>query len=108
MDAVFQALANATRRDMLLRLSAVDLTVGELAGPLDMTLAAASKHVKVLERVGLVRQTVVGRRHVCRLDVAPLATAAEWLAFYEHFWTERLDSLDALFRAPSPDTEEES
>ena len=107
MDTVFQALANGTRRDMLVRLAECDLTVGELAEPLSMTLAAASKHIKVLERVGLVRQTVAGRRHVCRLEAQPLASASAWLRFYERHWAEHLDALDTLFRTETVQTEED-
>jgi DNA-binding transcriptional ArsR family regulator len=98
MDSVFHALAHGARRDMLSRLAGHELTVGELAEPLAMSLAAASKHIKVLERAELVQRTVDGRRHVCRLGAAPLASAAQWLRFYEHYWTERLDALDDLFR----------
>src|SRR4051794_32807743 len=93
MDAVFGALAHGARRAMLARLAGGELTVGELAAPLAMSLAAASKHVKVLERAGLVRRTIDGRRHVCRLEAAPLAAAADWLRFYERHWDERLDAL---------------
>jgi DNA-binding transcriptional ArsR family regulator len=106
MDAVFQALASGVRREMLDRLAERELTVGELAEPLTMTLAAASKHIKVLERVGLVRQTVAGRRHVCRLEPIPLASASAWLRFYQRHWEERLDALESLFRQ-GPTTEEE-
>jgi DNA-binding transcriptional ArsR family regulator len=105
MDSVFHALAHGARRDMLGRLAGHELTVGELAEPLAMSLAAASKHIKVLERAGLVQRTVDGRRHVCRLDPAPLASAAEWLCFYERYWTERLDALEKLFRT-DPDHED--
>jgi DNA-binding transcriptional ArsR family regulator len=97
IDAVFHALAHGARREMLGRLADGALTVGELAGPLAMSLAAASKHIKVLERAGLVDRTVDGRRHVCRLDALPLASAAAWLAFYEHHWRARLDALETLF-----------
>jgi DNA-binding transcriptional ArsR family regulator len=100
MDAVFHALAHGARRDMLGRLARGELTVGELAEPLTMSLAAASKHVQVLERAGLVRRTVDGRRHVCRLDAAPLASATAWLRFYERHWSESLDNLEALLRTP--------
>jgi DNA-binding transcriptional ArsR family regulator len=97
LDAVFHALAHDARRDILRRLSVGDLTVGEIAAPLSMSLAAASKHVKVLEQAGLVQRTVTGRRHVCRLRPEPLSGAVAWLRFYEHFWDERLDALqDAL------------
>jgi DNA-binding transcriptional ArsR family regulator len=97
MDAVFHALAHDARRTMLRRLAGGELTVGQLAEPLDMSLAAASKHVQVLERAGLVRRTVSGRRHVCRLEPGPLASASAWLNFYERHWNERLDALEALF-----------
>jgi DNA-binding transcriptional ArsR family regulator len=97
LDAVFHALAHDARRGMLRRLAERELTVGELAEPLDMSLPAASKHLRVLERAGLVRRTVMGRRHVCRLDPGPLAGADEWLRFYERYWNERLDALDRLF-----------
>jgi DNA-binding transcriptional ArsR family regulator len=98
MDAVFHALAHSARRDMLGRLSRREYTVGELASPFDMSLAAASKHVKVLEQAGLVHRTVAGRRHVCRLSPQPLIEAGDWIRFYERFWRERLDELEALFR----------
>lgn len=97
---VFHALAHDARRGMLARLSSGSLTIGELAEPLSMSLAAASKHVLVLEKAGLIHRDVIGRRHVCRLEARPLAAASEWLGFYEGFWNERLDALDALMRTP--------
>jgi DNA-binding transcriptional ArsR family regulator len=100
MTPVFQALAHQTRRDMLARLASRELTVGELAEPLDMSLAAASKHVLVLERAGLVRRNVVGRRHVCRIEAGPLGAANQWLRFYERHWNERLDALESLVQKP--------
>ena len=103
MDSVFHALAHGARRDMLGRLAGRELTVGELAEPLAMSLAAASKHIRVLERAGLVGRTVDGRRHVCRLEPAPLASAAAWLRFYERYWTERLDALAKLFLTDQED-----
>lgn len=106
MDEVFHALAHGARREMVGRLAEGDLTVGELAEPLAMSLAAASKHVKVLERAGLLRRRVEGRRHVCRLQPGPLASATEWLHFYEGFWAERLDSLETLF-PPDRDPKED-
>jgi DNA-binding transcriptional ArsR family regulator len=81
LDAVFHALAHGARRTMLRRLAAGQLTVGELAAPLSMSLAAASKHVRVLELAGLVRRTIDGRRHVCRLEPRPLSEASAWLLF---------------------------
>ncbi len=107
MDVVFHALAHEVRREMLRRLALGDLTVGELAAPVSMSFEAASKHVKVLERAGLVHRTIVGRRHVCRLNPSPLAAASAWLRFYERFWDERLDALDDLFQT-DPTAEKES
>jgi DNA-binding transcriptional ArsR family regulator len=63
-----------------------------------MSFAASAKHVKVLENAGLVRRTIRGRSHVCRLNPAPLAAADKWLRYYERFWTERLDVLESLLR----------
>ncbi|MBX3583073.1 MAG: winged helix-turn-helix transcriptional regulator [Rhizobiaceae bacterium] len=98
LDPVFHALGDATRRRMLRRLADGDLTVGQLAEPFDISLAAASKHIKALETAGLIRREVRGRTHVCRLEPGPLASAHEWLGFYERFWTGRLDILDRLLR----------
>jgi len=107
LGAVFHALASDARRDMLYRLAAGELTMGQLAAPLTMSLAGASKHVQVLEDAGLVKRTIDGRRHLCRLETAPLAAAFAWLTYYQQFWNERLDSLEALFQAdPTPETEE--
>jgi DNA-binding transcriptional ArsR family regulator len=98
LNDVFHALAHDARREMLGRLAESELTVGELSEPLRMSLAAASKHVKVLESAGLVRRTVDGRRHVCRLEPGPLAAANAWLHYYENFWSQRLDALDGVLR----------
>jgi DNA-binding transcriptional ArsR family regulator len=98
LDAVFHALGDATRRRMLRDLAAGERTVGQLAEPFAMSLAAASKHIKALENAGLIRREVRGRTHLCRLEPRPLATAHEWLGFYERFWTSRLDQLERLLR----------
>lgn len=99
LTPVFHALGDATRRRMLTELAAGERTVGELAAPFEISLAAASKHIKVLEKAGLLRREVRGRSHYCRLEPGPLASAHEWLAYYERFWTGRLDALDRLLRA---------
>jgi DNA-binding transcriptional ArsR family regulator len=98
LDAIFHALGDATRRRMLAQLAKGERTVGELAAPFDMSLAAASKHVKALENAGLIRRAVQGRTHLCRLEPGPLASAHRWLSFYEAFWTSRLDTLERLLR----------
>lgn len=104
LDAVFHALGDATRRQMLRELSGGERTVTQLAEPFAMSLAAASKHIKSLESAGLIRRDVRGRTHVCRLEPGPLASAHNWLRFYERFWTMHLDTLERLLReadAPS-------
>ncbi|WP_338863654.1 metalloregulator ArsR/SmtB family transcription factor [Myxococcus stipitatus] len=98
LDNTFHALADPTRRAMLKSLSVHERSVGELAAPFQMSLAAASKHIKVLEKAGLVRREVKGRTHVCRLDAKPLSDVRDWLRYYERFWSERLDVLEALLR----------
>jgi DNA-binding transcriptional ArsR family regulator len=98
LNSIFHALGDATRRQMLRELSGGERSVSQLAEPFAISLAAASKHIKALESAGLIRREVRGRTHVCRLDPGPLASAFEWLGFYERFWTERLDLLDQLLR----------
>jgi DNA-binding transcriptional ArsR family regulator len=99
LDTVFHALGDATRRRMLRDLAAGgERTVGQLAKPFAISLAAASKHIKVLESAGLIRREVRGRTHLCRLEPGPLASAHQWLSFYERFWTGRLDMLERLLR----------
>lgn len=99
LDDVFHALSDPTRRAMLRSLAAGERNIGELAAPFRMSFPAASKHVRVLERAGLVCRRIEGRSHVLRIEPAPLAAATEWLRFYEGFWPDRLDTLDALLRA---------
>jgi DNA-binding transcriptional ArsR family regulator len=104
LDAVFHALGDATRRQMLRELAGGVRSVGELARPFEMSLAAASKHIRALESAGLIRREIRGRTHLCRLEPGPLATAHEWLGFYERFWTDRLAILDRLLREDSSGT----
>ncbi len=99
LDTVFHALGDATRRRMLRDLADGERSVGQLAQPYAMSLAAASKHIQVLERARLIRREVRGRSHICRLEPGPLASAHEWLGFYERFWTSRLDELERLLRS---------
>lgn len=99
VDRVFQALSNRTRRSMVRQLSRGECTVGELARPTAMSFAAASKHVQVLEKAGLVNRRVAGRQHLCSLRAEPLREANEWLSFYEKFWSENLDRLAEVLEA---------
>lgn len=98
LDTVFHALGDATRRKMLRELADGERTVGQLAEPFSISLAAASKHIKALEHAGLIRREVRGRTHFCHLAPGPLASAHSWLSFYERFWIERLDVLERLLR----------
>lgn len=99
LDAVFHALADPTRRAMVQMLASGERTVGELAEPFEMSLAAASKHVKVLEGAGLLNRTVEGRTHVCRLHAEPMRSTLEWMRRYERFWGDRLDILESRLLA---------
>ena len=99
LDTVFHALGDTTRRHMLAQLASGERSVSQLAEPYAMSLAAASKHIKALEAAGLVRRDVRGRTHICRLNAGPLSNAHHWLAYYEIFWTNRLDGLEALLKA---------
>src|SRR5439155_6329986 len=98
LDTVFHALGDPTRRRMLRELASGERTVSQLAEPFAMSLAAASKHIKALENAGLIHREVRGRTHLCRLAPGPLASAHQWLSFYERFWADRLDVLERLLR----------
>ena len=98
LDTVYAALGDGTRRAILNRLAAGDSTVGALAAPFAVSRPAISKHLRVLERAGLVRRTRNGRVSRCRLDAKPLAAAAEWLGHYRRFWEESFNRLDTYLR----------
>ena len=93
LDATFGALADPTRRAILARLAKRELTVGELAAPFEMSLPAVSKHLRVLERAGLLRQQKDGRIRRCRLDAKAMKNAAKWIERYRRFWEQQLDAL---------------
>jgi DNA-binding transcriptional ArsR family regulator len=96
LDVTFHALSDPTRRGMLANLALGEKSVGELGEPFAMTFAGASKHVKVLERAGLIERRKAGRKHICSLRAEPLAQAEQWLRQWEEFWTVRLDRLEAM------------
>jgi DNA-binding transcriptional ArsR family regulator len=96
LDQVFGALADPTRRAILERLASGAASVTELAGPFGISLPAVSKHIRVLERSGLVRRRVAGRTHYLALDSRPLAEADGWLARARTFWQERLDEMERV------------
>lgn len=96
LDAVFMALADPTRRAILARLSSGEASVLEIAAPFSMTQPAVSKHLKVLERAGLISRGRDAQRRPCRLEPKPLAEATEWLENYRRFWEANFDRLDAV------------
>lgn len=98
LDSLLGALADPTRRAIVARLAHGPRTVGDLAAPFDMSLAAISKHVHVLDRAGLVSRTRRGRSVECRLEPQRLRAVADWINDYEKFWNERLDELEAVIR----------
>jgi DNA-binding transcriptional ArsR family regulator len=96
LNATFLALADPTRRAILARLAAGDASVTELAQPHDMSQPAISKHLKILERAGLISRGRDAQRRPCRLDAKPLEEATEWLEDYRQFWEGSFQRLDAL------------
>ncbi len=96
LDAVFRALGDGTRRQMLRTLAGGERTVSELAAPFAISLAAASKHIRALERAGLTHRSVAGRTHRMFLSAGPLRDAYAWLGPYERHWSQRLDVLERL------------
>ena len=98
LDVIFHALGDPTRRAMIRDLAQGERTVSDLAAPHDISLAAASKHVKALEAAGLIRREVQWRTHTCHLNAKALMAAHDWLDTYRRFWTGRLDTLEDLLR----------
>ncbi len=98
LDAIFAALADSTRRAILTRLAAGEASVTELAKPFDMSLPAISKHLKVLERAGLIARGRDAQWRPCRLDAGPLKDAPDWIGHYRKFWEESFDRLDEYLR----------
>jgi DNA-binding transcriptional ArsR family regulator len=102
LDAVFAALADPTRREILARLAEGESSVTRLAEPFDISLPAVSRHLKVLEGAGLLAREKDGRVHRIRMVPDSMLDALEWMAHHGRFWEEQLDSLEAFLRAPKP------
>jgi DNA-binding transcriptional ArsR family regulator len=98
LNATFAALADPTRRAILSRLAAGETSVSELAEPFEMSLPAISKHLKVLERAGLIARGREAQWRPCRLEAAPLKDANAWLETYRRFWEQTFDRLDQYLR----------
>jgi len=96
LDATYAALAHPVRRDILARLRGGEERVTDLARPFDVSLAAVSKHIRVLEDARLVRRSVLGREHRLAIDARPLGEASGWLDAYREFWDRRLDALESF------------
>jgi DNA-binding transcriptional ArsR family regulator len=96
LDETFAALADPTRREILISLADGDRSVSELAAPFDISLPAISKHLSVLERAGMITREREGRTRRCSLERGPLADALEWIADYGRFWEQSFDSLERL------------
>jgi DNA-binding transcriptional ArsR family regulator len=94
LDQVFSALADPTRRAILRALTRRPATINEIAKPFPFSLNAVSKHVMVLERAGLLRREIKGRKHYCWIEPCPLREADEWLEHYRQFWEQRMDALE--------------
>src|ERR1700741_1273616 len=94
LSATFAALADPTRRAILARLALGETSVGELAEPFDMSLPAVSKHLKVLERAGLISRSREAQWRPCRLEAGPLRKVANWVEDYRRFWDESFDRLE--------------
>lgn len=112
LSATFAALADPTRRAILARLAEGEASVTELADPFEMSLPAVSKHLKVLQRAGLIERGRHAQWRPCRLKAAPLKEAADWVADYRRFWEQRLDRLDTylqgLHQAQQPASQEQN
>ncbi len=98
LDGIFNALCDPTRRAILARLAHAEARVTDIASEFPISLNSISKHIRMLERAGLVRRSIVGRDHVLSLDAAPLAAAADWIEHYRRFWDARLAALDEFVR----------
>lgn len=96
LDAVFNAVCDPTRRAILARLTGADARVTEIAGDFPISLNSISKHIRMLERAGLLRRSIIGRDHVLSLNAEPLAEAAAWIEHYRRFWEGRLAALDVF------------
>jgi DNA-binding transcriptional ArsR family regulator len=102
LDDVFAALSDPTRRHIVERLARTGaLTAGAIAADFAISPPAVSKHLKALERCGLLRRTIVGREHHCRLDPRAMRAAADWLETQERFWNAGFDKLDELLSRPT-------
>lgn len=105
LDLIFHALANRTRRALVVRLAKGAAKVTDLAEPFGMSLAAVSKHLIVLENAGIIDRKVSGRTHICALNTGPLASADDWLTAYGDFWNDKLDNFTRFVESDADESE---
>jgi DNA-binding transcriptional ArsR family regulator len=108
LSATFAALADPTRRAILTRLAAGEATVGQLAEPFALTQQAVSKHIKVLERAGLISRSRLAQSRPCRIEPGRFDAAAEWIGRHRQMWHDRYDRLDEHLSALQPDRKEDA
>jgi len=104
LNQAFAALADPTRRAIIARLASGEATVNELAQPFALTPPAISKHLKVLERAGLISRSRVAQTRPCRIEAAPLKAVANWVVAYRNLWEDSFDKLDAFLQTTQPGT----
>lgn len=98
LDKVFFALSDSTRRGILAQLANGSSTIGELSRPYEISAPAISKHMRILEKAGLIRREKSGRQHHCTLATKNLQSAEDWINFHRNFWESRIDSLEEMLR----------
>ncbi len=98
LDLIFGALSDTTRRGMLAQLSQGETNITTLAAPYDMSQPAISKHLRVLEKAGLIERTRRGRDHIIRMNPEPAEAASNWISYYTQFWKEQFDAVDAYLK----------
>ena len=103
LNLIFSALSDPIRRAMLLKLVDKQQSIADLSAPFDISKSAVTKHIKVLEKAGLLKRTIDGRVHHCELAVSPLHVASDWMTFYQKFWDTKLDALDSYLTSSKKD-----
>ena len=101
LDKIFMALADGTRRQLVNMLANGDKNISDLTAPFDMSMAAISKHIKVLEAAGIVKRQVQGRTHILSLQPEQLAEALDWISVYRYFWKKKFNTLEGLLNEQS-------
>jgi len=107
LDTIFAALADPTRRAILMRLTQGEATVMQIAAPFDMSQPAISRHLKVLETAGLIEREIDKQRRPAKLKAAPMVAAVDWLSEFQRFWPDSFNALDAVLQTMPDDTDDD-